>query len=186
MRTSQIRFATVKRSGRNTTSNSPRIYTHRAIIGIQVGQRPARYSPVEERGGDDPRVITWEAPRRMALRIEAFFHLHFVRGVLDYNCFSFMQYAAGLSNDTRNTYDRFYLGPSVSALRILPCQPYAMLKGGVWGRPMHGVIGFNATHSLSVVGIDEPLVIERNAYLMEGYESDTVVLVKRMFFANFG
>ncbi len=179
METVRVGFASRLRDYKSRVKGvPPHDLRHRVIVGMKIDGRPAVNMAQRHRWGIDPRIDVRRLPLDTALRIERFIRAHYVNSERDYNCFTFMQYVAGLHHETGNASWKFHFhGKQVRAREMRPFQPYVLYKGNIrTGQPMHGVICFTNTQiCLSVLGNNNSLAWAPIDALLPTYGSNTIM-----------
>lgn len=180
MSTVNVRFASRRRVVKMQVAGVPNYHMlHRAIVGLKIAGRPALNFPSHLRWGADLRFDDRQLPLEMALRLEKFMRIHYIDGVQDFNCFTFMRYVTGLHSQTSGIKvpHVHYTGVAANPERISAGKPYIMVSGGLDGVRMHGAVGFTRTICLSVIGDNQPVTWAPTSGLMKAYGADTLMEV---------
>lgn len=180
----RVRIATERRAQNVYIPHAPHyLLQHRAVVGVHVEGQEPRSFPAAMRRGDDPHVSTCQMQAEVALRLDTFVRRHYLSNVHDFSHLSFMRFMAGLderSYGEASARHTVYTGHAVDKvlLETTPYRPYILLKGGLQGRKVLGLIGFTETQSLCVLADrSRPLVIAPNGILMKMCAADTLMAV---------
>jgi hypothetical protein len=122
------------------------------------------------------RTVRAEIPDAKMRRIIQFIRTCYVKKTMEpLNCYSFLAYVAGWINDPRR---QVRVPPREGYYKSVP--ENGLQAGGLYvvsrnGHTQHGMIGWSATHNLSVLGPGMPLVITRNDAQMRLYDGTHVL-----------
>ncbi|HSW99909.1 MAG TPA: hypothetical protein VLH38_02630 [Patescibacteria group bacterium] len=107
--------------------------------------------------------------QHMAERILGFAEVTFGEGQDGFNCFTFMNFVAGLSDTTTSGETFKYVGDTVGDFGMIPNEPYVLRRPDSEHAP-HGLLADNHYSGvLHVVGPDQPLAFARTADVLRAH-----------------